>query len=98
MSTGYECTIFATAPEKWYYVLQNGNCPVGAWDWTEYAHVVGPFASSQLAETYICDHEANPGGWSIIDPPTVDSPTNGRKRYDDLAAKATPPRSSRRRF
>ena len=51
MSTGYECLIVEAKPKKWYYILQNGSCPVGAWDWREYSTTYGPF-SSELARVH----------------------------------------------
>jgi hypothetical protein len=64
MSTGFECAIVEVAPHEWWYLLQNSDCPVGAWDWMEYATIHGPFASLERATTHLLDTQANPGGWS----------------------------------
>ena len=66
MSTGYECQIRELRPGRWYYVLQRGDCPVGADDWTEHADVVGPYASAAAAEEGLGENEANPGGWTVL--------------------------------
>lgn len=63
MSTGFECEIRELRPGAWYYILQDWDCPVGAWDWREYASVVGPYASAELAIKGLHDNEANPGGY-----------------------------------
>ncbi len=63
MSTGFECYFRETAPGEWFYVLQDADCPVGAWDWREHATAYGPFASEELAEAHMDDYQANPGGW-----------------------------------
>jgi len=65
MSTGLECQIVEHAPQHWYYVLQNWNCPVGAWDWREYATAYGPFASQDEAITHLSRNHANPGGYWV---------------------------------
>jgi hypothetical protein len=67
MSTGYECQIIELEPDEWYYLLQDWNCPVGAWDWREYATMFGPFRTYELAEKHLSDYHANPGGWSVLD-------------------------------
>ncbi len=63
MSTGYECVFFNTG-NKWYYLLQDWNCPVGAWDWREYATCYGSFVNEALAQMHLSLHHCNPGGWS----------------------------------
>lgn len=67
MSTGLECEIVEVTPGEWFYVLQNWDCPVGAWDWREYATAYGPFGSEDEAEQHLSDHHANPGGWSVVE-------------------------------
>lgn len=64
MSTGYECEFVEVTPGEWFYVLQNWDCPVGAWDWREYATAYGPFKTEDEAEKHLSDNHANPGGWS----------------------------------
>lgn len=66
MSTGYECNFIEPEPGRWYYVLQRGDCPVGAWDWREYANCFGPFASYEAADDHLRANHANPGGGTII--------------------------------
>ncbi|HSE44246.1 MAG TPA: hypothetical protein VLA89_02845 [Gemmatimonadales bacterium] len=64
MSTGFECYFAEVTPGEWFYVLQNWDCPVGAWDWREYATAYGPFTSIEGARTHLRDNHANPGGYS----------------------------------
>ena len=63
MSTGLECMFFSTN-DDWYYVLQRWDCPVGAWDWMDYADCYGPFGSEDEAEKHLFANHANPGGSS----------------------------------
>lgn len=62
MSTGFECEFIEVEPGKWYYVLQNWDCPVGAWDWREYATAYGPFMSEERTDDHLRRNHANPGG------------------------------------
>lgn len=62
MSTNSECHVFEYRPDQWYYLLQDWNCPHGAWDWREYASCFGPFKSSDDAYDHLHKHHANPGG------------------------------------
>ena len=64
MSTGLECQFFHYE-WKWYYLLQDGGCPVDAWDWREYATCYGPFVNLHVARQHLCDNHANPGGHSV---------------------------------
>lgn len=64
MSTGFECYFVEVTPGEWFYVLQNWDCPVGAWDWREYATAYGPFTSEEEAQKHLRDNHANPGGYS----------------------------------
>lgn len=66
MSTGLECLIVERDESQWYYVLQDWNCPVGAWDWREYATTYGPFPTKERAIQHLSDNHANPGGWMEI--------------------------------
>lgn len=66
MSTGFECE-FVGYNNEWFYTLQNWDCPVGAWDWREYATTYGPFPDEETAHQHLRDNHANPGGCSIID-------------------------------
>jgi hypothetical protein len=65
MSTGLECEIIEHTPNLWYCVLQNWDCPVGAWDWREYATAYGPFPSPDEALADLFRNHANPGGYSV---------------------------------
>jgi hypothetical protein len=65
MSTGLECRFIEYQLGQWYYILQNWNCPVGAWDWREYATAYGPFSNQEAAEAHLSHNHANPGGCSI---------------------------------
>ena len=65
MSTGFECEFVEVEPDRWYYVLQNWDCPVGAWNWREYATAYGPFGSFEGARDHLHNNHANPGGYSI---------------------------------
>lgn len=64
MSTGFECYFAEVSPGEWFYVLQDWDCPVGAWDWREYATAYGPFATFDEASEHLQRHHANPGGYS----------------------------------
>lgn len=85
MSTGLECAIMELAPGKWYYVLQRYDCPVGAWDWMEYAKVVGPYLSEDRAFDGLRRNEANPGGYSS-------EPYDSKTDYSKLLSQAVRPR------
>jgi len=63
MSTGLNCDFFEPEKDKWYYVLQDWSCPVGAFDWREHATCYGPFHSEDDAIRHLSDNHANPGGW-----------------------------------
>jgi hypothetical protein len=67
MSTGLECEFIRTPEDTWYYALQDWDCPVGAWDWREYASAYGPFATQEEATTHLDHNHANPGGWMVHD-------------------------------
>lgn len=64
MSSGLECTFIEEAEGVVWYVLQDYDCPVGAWDWMEYASAYGPFTTQTLAEAHLDRNHANPGGWN----------------------------------
>jgi len=66
MSTGLECWYVEETPGKWYYVLQNRNCPVQCWDWLEYATAYGPFDSEQATTKHLHSNHANPGGHMML--------------------------------
>ncbi len=66
MSTGLECEIIGTKG-KWFYILQDWDCPRMCWDWREYATCYGPFDSDEQARQHLRDHHANPGGYTICD-------------------------------
>jgi hypothetical protein len=63
MSTGLECQFIEFRPSEWYYILQDGSCPVQTWDWREYATAYGPFPDLEKAKTSLRDNHANPGGY-----------------------------------
>lgn len=65
MSTGLECQFHERKPGEWYYILQDWECPVGAWDWREHATAYGPFGSRESALAHLRGHHANPGGYSV---------------------------------
>jgi hypothetical protein len=67
MSTGLECEFIEFKPDTWYYVLQDGSCPVQCWDWREFATAYGPFTSYERANQHLRDNHANPGGHSILE-------------------------------
>jgi hypothetical protein len=64
MSSGLECEFIEILPGKWYYLLQQGSCPVQVWDWREYADAYGPFPTEEKAEENLQANHQNPGGWS----------------------------------
>ena len=63
MSTGLECVFTEPVQGEWFYIMQNWDCPVGAWDWREYATAYGPFATEDEAIAHLQACHANPGGW-----------------------------------
>lgn len=63
MSTGFECELVEVKPGEWYYVLQNWDCPAGAWDWREHATAYGPFSTQDETEEHLLRYQSNPGGW-----------------------------------
>lgn len=67
MSTGFECEFVQTGDSEWFYVLQDWDCPVGAWDWREYSTAYGPFKDYESACGHLRDNHANPGGHGISD-------------------------------
>lgn len=89
MSTGLNCMYFEDANGKWYYVLERGCAPKEAWDWTEYADVVGPFVSFDAANKYLHENNANPGGYSKFDY----HKENNQKKHNELIARSSPPKS-----
>jgi hypothetical protein len=88
VSTGLECQFFEPKPGQWFYALQDWNCPVGAWDWRDYATAYGPFTSQEAAERHLSSNHANPGGWNVTEHARFrTSPT-----YDRLVKEARKPR------
>lgn len=67
MSTGLECEFFEPKRGDWYYALQDWSCPVGAWDWREYATCYGPFSTYEAACEHLRVNHANPGGHTVTD-------------------------------
>lgn len=64
MSTGLECEFIEYEPGRWYYILQNWDCPRMCWDWHEYATAYGPFTTEEEADQHLRDTQPNPGGSS----------------------------------
>jgi hypothetical protein len=82
VSTGLECFFIEVEPRQWYYVLQNGDCPVQAWDWREYATAYGSFDTFEQAVEHMHKNHPNPGGYwgETYDPdapPKVDDVLKG---------------------
>ncbi len=92
MSTGLECYFFRVK-DGVFYVLQDWNCPVGAYDWCEYATAYGPFTTMDKATQHLSDNHANPGGYSRDD--TEREPREVEKRLIE-AAKKRPLATNRR--
>jgi hypothetical protein len=66
MSTGLECAFYEVeAKGEHFYILQDWDCPAGAFDWMEYATAYGPFRSLADADQHLSDNHANPGGGSM---------------------------------
>jgi hypothetical protein len=64
MSTGLECVFYEIeAKGEHFYILQNWDCPKGAYNWMEYAKAYGPFKSFDAADQHLSDNHANPGGF-----------------------------------
>lgn len=92
MSTGLNCQIIEPATGKWFYVLENSGASNQPWDWREQATATGPFATEKECRSYLSDHEANPGGFSVI--PNADFEMDAV--YDSLISSARSPRSAKR--
>lgn len=69
MSTGYNCRFVRTTNDEWFYALQDWDCPVGAFDWRDYATAYGPFSNEDEAIDHLQANHANPGSWSTDDNP-----------------------------
>lgn len=93
MSSGLECHFVTLETNEVFYVLQDYSCPVGAWDWREYAKAFGPFASEEAAEAHLYVNHANPGGGSSYDHKSGSDPV-----LDRLIASARASKSTRRRW
>jgi len=65
MSTGRECEVFQTS-KGWFCAVQQDSCPVGAWNWREYADCYGPSESDDAAYRLMKEEHANPGGHNVI--------------------------------
>ena len=66
MSSGLECVFVEVEPGKWYYLLQDGDCPAQVRDWREYATAYGPFKTHEQALRHLYANHANPGGWMVM--------------------------------
>lgn len=74
MSTGLECEFLwlqanGKPQGEWFYILQDWDCPVGAWDWHEYATAYGPFPTLEVANEHLRHNHANPGGATVDQKP-----------------------------
>jgi len=90
MSTGFNCKFFEHPAGQWFYILQDWDCPVGAFDWTTHATVRGPFLSREAARDDLNRYEANPGGYSVI---AATETAKQPDAYAALAQRATPRRN-----
>lgn len=89
LSSGLECAFIEVGPGQWYYLLQDRDCPVQAWDWREYASGYGPFPTEDDAIQHLNENHQNPGGWSSS--PWVDGYTPDEVLTQRIAeAKARP--------
>lgn len=95
MSTGLECNLVEVEPNKWYYLLQQGNCPVQCWDWREHADCHGPFSTEAAALQHLDDNHANPGGYSTRAYTPEYKPDEVMQRLIAAAISPTPRRSAR---
>lgn len=94
MSTGFECEYVEYQPGEWYWVLQDWDCPKGAWNWREYATVTGPFTTEDEARKHLLANNANPGGsWTI--PYAELASHDGAESYAKLIAEAEAPKPVR---
>lgn len=84
MSSGMECSFIEPEVGKWYYVLQNWTCPVGAWDWREDATCFGPFGTFDAAQEHLHDNHSNPGGYNVA----AHADYRGDETYQKLVAEA----------
>ncbi len=85
MSTGYECIFIEIKPNQWYYILQNGDCPVGAFDWLDYATAYGPFSTEDVGHKHLERNHANPGGYSSQEYTEGDTLSPSIQRLTDKA-------------
>lgn len=65
MSTGRECEVFRTS-KGWFCAVQRADCPVGVWDWREFADCYGPAMSADAAYDLMRTEHANPGGHNVL--------------------------------
>jgi hypothetical protein len=65
MSTGLNCNIVQASQTEWFYVLEERGAPKNAWDWRDFAHAYGPFASQDAAVEHLGNNHGNPGGWWV---------------------------------
>ncbi len=104
MSTGLECEFIEWEAGWWYYVLQDSDCPRGAWDWREYATATGPFLTYEAAREHLSENHANPGGHSVYALTDVVDAVQGMKESASLtrligeAVSPEPPRFRRGKY
>lgn len=100
MSSGLECQIIQVEQNKWFYLLQDWDCPRGAWDWREYATAYGPFPDSDAAHVHLQENHANPGGhWLLpLDPGVERLDLSKDETLAKLIAKAQAPAPYHRSF
>jgi hypothetical protein len=100
MSTNSECDFIEIKKNVWYYILENYDAPKNAWDWREYATCYGPFSSFDIANKYLSDNHANPGGYSMNELGKNDPDVNLEKdsTLKKLIENACSPQKAYRRY
>lgn len=95
MSSGLSLLHVEYKPGQWYWIRQNGSCPVECWDWREHdPDIVGPFPTYEASDADHYTHERNTGGSCIekYDPKRIDPV------LDACIARAKTPADYRRPF
>lgn len=65
MSIQRNCVLFENAPGEWYLILERDDAPRKAYDWLDFADVVGPFGSERATLAHL-DRYSNPGGFQVV--------------------------------
>ncbi|MEW1734358.1 hypothetical protein AB0346_00195 [Nocardia beijingensis] len=81
-STGLACEFIEVEPGRWYYLLEEWDTPVGAFDWRQHATAYGPFASEAAADAHLTIHHANPGGMTVTATNPDSNPTKSHRTAD----------------